>query len=96
MKLVGVRELKNRLSEYLRFAKAGEEILVTDRGNVVARLSSAQPTAAESQYPILEAMIREGLATRAAPKDPSVYPKMTGLMKWQEIERLLDETRGDR
>ncbi len=96
MKLVGVRELKNRLSEYLRFVKAGEEVLVTDRGEVVARLSSAEPTAAESPYPILEAMIREGLATRAAPKDPSAYPKMPGLMKWEEIERLLDETRGDR
>ena len=48
MKLVGVRELKNRLSEYLRFVKAGEEILVTDRGKIVARLSSAEPTTAES------------------------------------------------
>lgn len=96
MKLVGVRELKNRLSEYLRFVKAGEEVLVTDRGKVVVGLSSAEPAAAESPYPILEAMIREGLATRAAPKDPSVYPKMPGLMKWKEIERLLDETRGDR
>ncbi len=97
MKLVGVRELKNRLSEYLRRVKAGEEILVTDRGKIVARLSSAEPSAAESPYPILEAMIREGLATRGAPNnDPSVYPKMPGLMKWEEIERLLDETRGDR
>jgi hypothetical protein len=32
MKAVGVRELKNRLSEYLRLVKNGEEILVTDRG----------------------------------------------------------------
>lgn len=35
---VPVRELKNRLSEYLRKAKAGEEIVVTSHGEAVARL----------------------------------------------------------
>ena len=35
---VGVRELKNRLSEYLRMVRRGEEILVTDRGEPVAEL----------------------------------------------------------
>jgi prevent-host-death family protein len=33
---VGLRELKNRLSEYVRRAKAGETIAITDRGNEVA------------------------------------------------------------
>ena len=32
MKTVGVRELKNRLSEYLREARRGEHLPVTDRG----------------------------------------------------------------
>src|SRR2546429_9799871 len=36
MKSVGVRELKNRLSEYLREVQSGEAILVTDPGDVVA------------------------------------------------------------
>ncbi len=36
MKIVGARELKNRLSEYLREVQSGEAILVTDRGDVVA------------------------------------------------------------
>ena len=35
---VGVRELKNSLSAYLKRARAGEHILVTDRGQAVARL----------------------------------------------------------
>lgn len=35
---VGVRELKNSLSAYLKRARAGEHILVTDRGEAVARL----------------------------------------------------------
>jgi prevent-host-death family protein len=36
MKTVGVRELKNRLSEYLREVRAGETVLVSDRGEVIA------------------------------------------------------------
>ena len=39
MKQVGVRELKARLSEYLALVKAGEEVVVTERGKAVARLA---------------------------------------------------------
>lgn len=35
---VPVRELKDRLSEYLRKVKAGAEVVVTSRGKEVARL----------------------------------------------------------
>lgn len=35
---VSVRELKNRLSEYLRKVSAGAEVVVTSRGKAVARL----------------------------------------------------------
>ncbi|HEY7371290.1 MAG TPA: type II toxin-antitoxin system prevent-host-death family antitoxin [Polyangia bacterium] len=35
---VAVRDLKNRLSAYLRRARQGERILVTDRGRPVAEL----------------------------------------------------------
>lgn len=38
MKSVGLRELKNRLSEYVREVRSGEAVLVTDRGEVVAEL----------------------------------------------------------
>jgi prevent-host-death family protein len=38
MKSVGLRELKNRLSEYVREVRSGESVLVTDRGEVVAEL----------------------------------------------------------
>ena len=41
MRAVGVRELKNRLSEYLRLVRAGERVLVTDRGQVIAELGIA-------------------------------------------------------
>jgi prevent-host-death family protein len=40
MGAVGVRELKNRLTYYLRRAKKGEEVIVTERGHPVAVLQS--------------------------------------------------------
>ncbi|MHC4236478.1 MAG: type II toxin-antitoxin system Phd/YefM family antitoxin, partial [Planctomycetota bacterium] len=43
MKAVGVRELKAHLSRYLREVQAGEVILVTDRGRVVAELRVPGP-----------------------------------------------------
>jgi len=38
MSTVGVRELKNRLTHYLRRTKQGEEIVVTERGKPIALL----------------------------------------------------------
>ncbi len=42
MSHVGVRALKAHLSEHLRRAQAGERILVTDRGSVIATLGPAE------------------------------------------------------
>jgi prevent-host-death family protein len=36
--VVGTRELKNRLSEYLRRVKAGETIIITERGKPVGQI----------------------------------------------------------
>jgi antitoxin (DNA-binding transcriptional repressor) of toxin-antitoxin stability system len=43
MRAVGIKSLKNRLSEYIRLVKAGETVLVTDRDQVVAELVPPQP-----------------------------------------------------
>lgn len=37
--VVGVRDLKNRLSAYLDLVKSGQEIVVTEHGRPIARLS---------------------------------------------------------
>ena len=44
----GVKLLKNKLSEYVRLAAAGETILVTDRDQVVAELGPPTPGRAET------------------------------------------------
>lgn len=43
MDAIGAFEAKNRLSELLRRAEAGEEIAITNRGKVVARLVPPLP-----------------------------------------------------
>ena len=42
MKQVGVRELKNRLSQYLHRAATGERILVTERGHPLVLLTPVE------------------------------------------------------
>ena len=42
MSAVGVKELKNRLTHYLRRTKAGEEVIVTERGKPIALLQPNQ------------------------------------------------------
>ena len=53
MRAVGVREVKNKLSEYLRLVRRGETVLVTDRGEVIAQLAPpptyAPPTLSEEE-----------------------------------------------
>jgi antitoxin (DNA-binding transcriptional repressor) of toxin-antitoxin stability system len=48
MRSVGLKTLKNKLSEYVRLAAGGETVLVTDRDRVVAELVPPQHGRAES------------------------------------------------
>jgi prevent-host-death family protein len=50
MRVVNVKEMKARLSAYLREVVRGEEFLVTDRNRVVARLGPP-PGAADADAP---------------------------------------------
>ena len=43
MRSVGLKVLKNKLSEYVRLAASGETVLVTDRDRVVAEIGPPQP-----------------------------------------------------
>ena len=40
----GIKEVKNNLSRLLAQVKAGDEVLITDRGKPVARIIKEQPT----------------------------------------------------
>lgn len=99
MRTVGVRELKNRLSEYLRHVRAGERVLVTDRGEVIAELAPPGHTAVASIPPGLVALAKRGLATLpSSPNDASVYHLRPLRRRGRRVSaaQLLDEERGDR
>ena len=94
MKTVGVRELKNRLSEYIRQARAGESVLVTDRGQVVAELTPPGHGATDTSLPAdLLALARRDLLMLGAPVDSDVYPALprTPRRKRSAAQLLRDE-----
>jgi len=64
MRAVGLKILKNRLSEYVRLAAGGETVLITDRDRVVAEL--IPPTAGRAEFlhdAALAEAVREGWLT---------------------------------
>jgi antitoxin (DNA-binding transcriptional repressor) of toxin-antitoxin stability system len=96
MRAVGIRELKNRLSEYLRMVRRGEEILVTDRGVVVAELRQPGARAADTPYPALVERARSGKARLGAGNRPDLYPALDPVLSEGEAAALLDQERGER
>lgn len=65
MKVATVRDLRNHYTEVLRWVSAGEDVLITRRGVVIARLS---PETAESAQEVDWASSPEVLRDRT--KDP--------------------------
>jgi antitoxin (DNA-binding transcriptional repressor) of toxin-antitoxin stability system len=97
MKTVGVRELKNRLSEYIRRVRAGEGVLVTDRGEVVAEIGPPGYAVADPSVPPgLMALARRGLVTLGSHGDANSYPPLPRRSRRYRAARLLDEERGER
>jgi len=97
MKAVGLRELKNRLSEYVRQVRAGEGVLVTDRGEVVAELGPPGRTIDVAAVPAgLRELVRRGEASLGGPNDPAAYPALPSLLERGRLAALLGEERGSR
>ncbi len=91
---VGVKDLKNNLSAYLRQVKRGVRVLVTDRNEVIAEIGKPRDIASETVDPLLvEWIAAEKLRPAAARKrklavSPVRLPPGTA-------RRLLDAGRGE-
>lgn len=101
MVAVGIKELKAKLSEYVRAAGAGETILVTDRGNVVAVLSPVgdlmRPRDLTSIEARFDAGVSEGWVTRARLPKTGWRWRPQGLgLPTGTAERILAELRQER
>jgi prevent-host-death family protein len=91
MPTVGLKILKNKLSEYIRRAAAGETVVVTDRNRVVAEIVPPRQQEHES---VIERGVREGWI-RSAVRGPDWPPKgkpVPGLT----LEKLLADLDRDR
>jgi antitoxin (DNA-binding transcriptional repressor) of toxin-antitoxin stability system/uncharacterized protein with PIN domain len=91
MKAVAVKELKNRLSSYLREVKAGEIVLVTDRGQVVAELRQPSTSVAPGAHD--RALERLAVAApppgrqrrppgRRARRALTIYAETSAVLRW--------------
>jgi len=92
MSTVGIRELKNRLTRYLRETKKGGEIVVTERGHPIAVI---QPIRAAKRPVSLEARLA-ALAARGVVTLPRRRPrKRLALVtvKGQSVSRAVLEDR---
>lgn len=90
----GVAELKASLSRYLERVKAGEEILVTDRGRPVAKLV---PVAETEKGTRRERLIADGLLLpgRGRLRPSLLRPPATGAGA-SVLDALLEERREGR
>ena len=96
MRSVGLKVLKNRLSEYVRLASQGETVLVTDRDRVVAELRP--PEGGRSEF-VADALLAD--AVRIGLIRPPVIrcdtpPERRPVMRLDKLLEQLSKDREDR
>lgn len=90
---VGIAELKAQLSHYLSITKSGEEVLITDRGQPVAKLTPLTRQE-EDLSPHLLAMERLGEAKIGTGKLPDGVRERPRLKEgYSAVQVLIDERR---
>ena len=87
---VGTRELKSRLSEYLRRVKAGQTIVVTERGKVIGHIVPAPPSLEERMHALADAGF---LVLGGNGKRKSYQPKLINLSKHLISDSVVEERR---
>ena len=93
MRAVGLKIMKNRLSEYVRLAAAGETVLITDRDRVVAELGPPRPgRSLDPSDARLADAVRNGWLTPPLIGDRSVPPRKPAA----PLDELLEELSADR
>jgi antitoxin (DNA-binding transcriptional repressor) of toxin-antitoxin stability system len=91
MRSVGLKVLKNKLSEYVRLAAGGETVLVTDRNRVVAEIGPPR-TEKPSTEEFFAKGAREGWLT--LPKKSGDLPPPPKAVV--SLKQLLDDLARDR
>jgi antitoxin (DNA-binding transcriptional repressor) of toxin-antitoxin stability system len=96
MRSVGLKILKNKLSEYVRLAAGGETVLITDRDAVVAEIvpprAGRSPMLADAW---LAEAVRRGWITPPAFASDAAVPRKP-IMPFRELARDIEADREDR
>ena len=96
MRAVGLKTLKNKLSEYVRLAAGGETVLVTDRDRIVAELvcprEGRSPALSDA---LLAEAVRKGWITPPL-LPPGSAPPRRPVAPLREILDELDSDRTER
>ena len=93
---VGLKILKNKLSEYVRMAVRGETVLITDRNRVVAEIVPPEPGRKLSDDELIALGVREGWLTPAKNPAKGPLPSRKPVMTFEELMKDLEEDRADR
>lgn len=97
MKAVEIKMLNSRLSEYVRLAAAGESILVTERGRVVAEIGPPRETRNPvSPDAMLAEAVCQGWLTPPTLQTSEPPPKPEPVVSLRRLLSALDDDRGDR
>jgi prevent-host-death family protein len=95
--VVSVTEARNRLSALLERVRAGETILVVDRGVPVARIESAATTEPDALGGRIARLERAGLLRRGSGNPPvELIARRPPRTRASAVEALLDERRHGR
>ena len=94
MKTASISEAKNRLSAYIDRVRRGETVLITDRGNPVARHAPLEPGSKVQQDAKLAELARMGIIRLPQNSPPRRLPKPIKLRKNVDVVRIVSEERG--
>jgi len=83
---VGTRELKNKLSEYMRRVKSGETITVTEHGKTIGQIVPVKPTVEKRMLAMVAAGLAEWDGKKLPPYQPKAVNKGNGLVSDLVIE----------
>lgn len=93
MHTVNIAELKARLSAHIRRVRAGEEVLVCDRNQPVARIV---PYRISGQSEHEKRLVAQGRLTPPRRKKPRSLPKPVGNVSDEVMARIWEEEREGR
>lgn len=85
---IGIRELKNRLSHYLKIVKKGEKLAISERGRIIAYITPA----GNAEYDGVINLVREGKASWSG-KKPSGSKKPVKVSGKPVSQIILEERR---